>query len=197
LQIFNFIKFIKQTLKWFVKNNVILVGGLMKNKLPLYILIFIMSLILVNCAFPRYIWPQKDINAYTMNEHSLEQSVLIVSRSSEFKDAVVRKIGESFKEQPVYLKFIGLNELEQQDVSKYSAIVIVNTCIGWGIDRKTKAFLDKTENQDNIIILTTSGDGGWMPQMKDYTFDAVSSASELVKVDEIADKIIGKLNTLL
>ena len=169
----------------------------MKKLFPFLELFLLLSLILVNCAVPRLIWPQKDINAYNINEPSLKKSILIASRSSEFKDAVVKKIGESFAKKPVYLKFIGLSDLAQEDVSGYSAIVVVNTCIGWGIDRKTKSFLDKTEKQDNIIILTTSGDGDWKPKMENYSFDAVSSASELVKTDEVAEEIISKLNDLL
>lgn len=169
----------------------------MKKLFPFFMLFLLLSLVLVNCAVPRLIWPQKDINAYNINEPSLQKSILVASRSSEFKDAVVKKIGESFTEKAVYLKVIGLNDLAQQDVSGYTAIVIVNTCIGWGIDRKTKTFLDKTEKQDNVIILTTSGDGDWKPKMENYSFDAVSSASELVKTDEVAEEIISKLNALL
>jgi len=46
----------------------------------------------------------------------LGKKVLVDSRSSEFKDAVVKKIGEAFKDEPIYVKFIGLEQLKAEAV---------------------------------------------------------------------------------
>ena len=74
---------------------------------------------------------------------------------------------------------------------------MINTCMSWDMDRNVKAFLKKHKNQGNMIILTTSGDGKWLPKMKDQNFDAISAASEKNKVDEVANTIITRVKSLI
>jgi hypothetical protein len=141
-------------------------------------------------------WPQKDIQPNEFHEPSLGKKVLVASRSSEFKDAVVERIKAAFKDEPVYLKFIGLEPLEKEDGAKYSAVVLINTCMSWDMDRNVKAFLKRHKEQSHIIVLTTSR-SGWLPKMKEHNVDAISSASQKEKVDVVADEIITKIRLLL
>jgi hypothetical protein len=132
-----------------------------------------------------------------LNVPSVEKKVLIAARSSEFKDAVISRIKEAFKDEVVYMKFIGIDHLKKENGDDYSAVVVINTCMGWNMDRHVKSFVKRQKDQSNVVVLTTSGDGDWMPKMEDYDFDAISSASEMHKVDEIADKIIAKVRLLV
>jgi len=69
--------------------------------------------------------------------------------------------------------------------------------MSWDMDRNVNAFLKRHKEQSNIIVLTTSGDGGWLPKMKGRNFDAISSASQEDKIDGISDEIISKVRLLL
>jgi len=142
-------------------------------------------------SVPHLFWPQKDIKTVELNKNS-SQKVLIASRSSEFKDALVDKIKESFKDKPIYIKFIGLEGLKKEKDEKYNAVVMLNTCLSWDMDRNVKSFLKRHKDQSNMIVLTTSGDGNWKPKMKDQSFDAISAASKKENIDQVADIIITK-----
>ncbi len=163
----------------------------------LYLLIIIVTSIQLSCSVPRYIWPQKDIQSKEINDQSLEKKVLVASRKSEFKDAVINHVCRALKDRLVYIKLIGLKDLNQENVDSYSAVIILNTCMAWGMDRKVSAFLDEHENQEKMIILTTSGDGDWTPDMDDFSFNAISSASEIANVEVVSRKISNKTLSLL
>jgi hypothetical protein len=142
-------------------------------------------------------WPQKDIKSYELKDPSLEKRVLVASRSSEFKDAIVDQIRDAFKDEPVYLKFIGIDQLNEEDGTDYAALVLINTTMSWGMDLDVKAFLNRHKDHKNMIVLTTSGDGDWLPKMEGRNFDAISSASKQANVDAVAGTIIARVERLL
>jgi hypothetical protein len=156
-----------------------------------------LAVLQASCAVPRMIWPQKNIVTLELNSPSLEKRVLVAARSSEFKDAVVRKIRDSFMGMPVYLRFIGMEDLHGEKAERYSAVILINTCIAGGFDRNVDAFLSKSHDQRNIIVLTTAGDANWKPDMKGRTFDAITTASIATDVDKIAGEIMSRVNALL
>ena len=168
-----------------------------KGFLLFSILLLSVSIMQINCSVPHLLWPQKDIQPNELNEPSLGKKVLVASRSSEFKDATVNRIGEAFKDEPVYIKFIGIQQLKEEDGDNYAAVVLINKCMSWDMDRHVKAFLKRHKDQSHIIVLTTSGDGDWSPKMEGRNFDAISSASQKDNIDVIADKIITKVHLLL
>jgi hypothetical protein len=163
----------------------------------LFFLILIISLFQVYCSVPHRVLPQKDMPASELNEPSLDKKVLVASRYSEFKEAVIEKLKEAFKDQPVYIKFIGLGDLEQEDAKRYNAVVMINKCMAWQMDRNVIGFVKRYKDQGNMIVLTTSGDGNWLPKMEGRNFDAISSASKQANVDKVAGQIIDKVNSFV
>lgn len=162
-----------------------------------YALLLSWGMVLAGCYAPQYIFRQRDIQPYEMNMPTQPKKILVASRSTEFKDAVVERIKGSFQGKRVYLKFIGIENLKDENGGDYDAVVILNTCMNWTMDRHVEAFLKRHPYQGNMIILTTSGDGDWLPSMKERTFDAVSSASKIDRVDEIAKRILERVQQLL
>jgi len=149
------------------------------------------------CTAPQYIWPQSDMNLYEINQETLDKKILIASRKSDFKNAVVNRIKDAFLEQPVYIKIIGIDTLKAEDASRYSAVIIINTCMSLVIDRKVEAFLDKYGGLDSVIVLTTSLKGDIQPDTEGRQIDAVSCASAKEQIDPIADEIISKINKII
>jgi hypothetical protein len=170
----------------------------MRKRYLLFSILFLSTgMMQLGCSAPHMFWPQKDITSYELKESSLEKRVLVASRSSEFKDAIVDQIRNAFKDEPVYVKFIGIEQLKEEDGANYSALVLINTTMSWGMDLEVKAFLNRHQDHKNMIVLTTSGDGRWLPKMEGRNFDAVSAASKKANVDDVAGTIIAKVERLL
>lgn len=168
-----------------------------KKFYALCLIILVATLFHTQCSVPHRVLPHKDIQPSELNQSTLDKKVLVASRSSEFKQAIVDKIREAFQEKAVYVKFIGLGEIEKEKAEHYDAIVMINTCMSWDMDRSVHGFLDRYKDHNNMIVLTTSGDGNWLPKMKGRNFDAISSASKMANVDEVAGNIIMKIGRLI
>ena len=109
----------------------------------------------------------------------------------------MRKIKDSFNDKAVYIKIIGIEDLEYEDPNQYSATLLINSAMGWKIDRKVEYFLVKYEEMNSIIVLTTSNGGDILPSMEGRHIDAISTASIKEETKNVADKIIRKINNLI
>jgi hypothetical protein len=163
-------------LKWLVLSLIATIGG---------------------CTAPHYIWKQNDMRPHEINPPSLEQKLLIASRDSEFKQALVDRIGGAFTDRPVYIKIVGIEALADEDAHAYSAVVIVNTAMGWTVDVPVEHFLKKYGGLNTIIVLTTADGGDVLPDMENRNIDAMSSASVMNQAGPLADTIIAKVKRLI
>ena len=168
----------------------------MNMKKEILLLLFL-SLLPIGCTAPQYFWPQDDIAFQTINEPFLAKKVLIASRESEFKKEIVRKIKDSLSHRPVYIKIIGIESLKNEDANQYSAVVVLNTAMGWKADRKVESFLTKFGNLKTIIVLTTSDGGDVLADSEDRQIDAIASASIKTEVNNISNNIISKINKFI
>jgi hypothetical protein len=168
----------------------------MENKFLLCLLSFLI-LPFYSCTAPQYFWPQKDMGSRELNNPTLEKKILIASRKSEFKDTVVQKLEEEFGQKAVYIKVIGIEDLKFEDATQYSATVLINTAMGWRIDRKVDGFLDRHHGLNSIIVLTTSDGGNISVNKKRHEIDAISTASVIDETEFVADRIISKINKLI
>ena len=160
-------------------------------------IILIIMLLFSSCTTPQYFWPQKDANTEEINQSSNDKKILIASRNSEFKNAILQKIKDTFQNQDIYIKIIGINDLKAEDPNNYSATLIINTAMGWRIDKKVESFLKKYGKISSIIVVTTSAGGDILPDLEGRNIDAISTASVIEKTDQVADLVINKLNTIL
>jgi len=60
-----------------------------------------------------------------------------------------------------------------------------------------EAFLSRLKKDVHIILVTTSGKGGWLPEKGGRDFDAVSSASEMTSVDVVVRNVLARINSRL
>jgi len=157
----------------------------------------LIPLLLISCSVGRRVVPQSDIDAYEVGEETFGTKILLAARDSDFKVEVARGIGEALRDRPVYVKFIGIDQLEKEDAAEYSAIIVMTKCIAWGLDPEAESFLRKNPELSNIIVLITSGGGDWKPDMEGRKFDAVTSASVMENVDGITEEILEKLYAII
>ena len=160
-------------------------------------IILIIMLLFSSCTTPQYFWPQKDANTEEINQSSNDKKILIASRNSEFKNAILQKIKDTFQNQDIYIKIIGINDLKAEDPNNYSATLIINTAMGWRIDKKVESFLKNYGKLSSIIVVTTSAGGDILPNLDGRNIDAISTASVIDKTDQVADLVINKLNSIL
>lgn len=165
-------------------------------KTQISVLLFLV-LLFSGCTFPQYIWPQRDIDFQEINQPTLEKKILIASRKSEFKSRVVSRVRDAFHNKNAYIKVIGIEKLENEDANQYSAVVLLNTAMGWKADRKVESFLVRFGKLNKIIVLTTSGGGDVFADTKNRQIDAISSASTKDEVEDVSNNIISKINALI
>lgn len=156
-----------------------------------------MLLLFSGCAVPRVLWPQKDLPPSETVGIADGYVVLVASRNSEFKKALVDKLTGAIVAEGLAEKTVGVGDLKEIDAAVYDAVVVISTCLAWGLDRDVKAFLDRQKNHANIILVTTSGEGDWLPDKGEWDFDAISSASRLTSVDGIVRDVMGKIKRRL
>jgi hypothetical protein len=140
---------------------------------------------------------EDDISAHEKIYGGAGHALLVASRSSEFKDAVVGGIERAFVGQSVAIRFIGLQDLRQESAEDYDAVVLINTCIAWSLDPQVDAFLHKHREGGHVIVVTTSGDGSWEPKKQNREFDTVASASEMPRVDAVVEEVVAKIQALI
>ncbi len=148
-------------------------------------------------SIPQMVVMQEDIQPEELNDASLEKKILLAARNSKFKKAVINKIKESIKNDSIYIKCIGLTQLNDEDITPFNTILIINTTMAWNWDYKVKKFLKNNPKHDNVIILTTSGSGEWKPRGRNHQFDAVAAASESDNIEPVAEKIMVKIKEML
>ena len=157
----------------------------------------LLLLFLAGCAAPQYYWPQEDIVGSDAGIIPGERTVLIASRSSEYKENLVAELQKQLSAAQISQKIIGVKQLSKVDPENYAVIVVINSCLAWGLDRDVNAFLDSQETTANIIILTTSGEGSWLPSKRGRDFDAISGASVKDNVVNVAQDLIVRIQRRL
>lgn len=160
-------------------------------------IVFVIALSAHSFSFPQLFWPQKDMDSSSVNQPALAKKVLVASRAGDYKRALVEKIKEGLKGDSVYIKCIGLSRLKFEDASAYRAIVLINTCMAWDWDRNIHQFLKGKKNAANVIVLTTSASGKWLPKRNPAGVDAIASASRKADPSPVAADIIKKIKNLL
>lgn len=161
------------------------------------------TLCLVNCecfSVPHVFWPKHDVAATQAGENQAAGTVLIAARKSVFKEAVVKGVVDSLVADSLRVDIVGLDSTRNMDSTtlvSYDAIVLLNTCMSWNMDRRVNGLLKRLPDHAPFVILTTSGDSCWMPSERRRDFDAVCSASEDVKIQPVVDEIVGKVREKL
>jgi len=154
-------------------------------------------IMLFACAMAQRMSPQKDLPPSETLGATDGHVVLVASRSSEFKTALVEKLIEAVVSEGLAVKTVGVGDLKEIDPSWYDVIVVISNCVAWGLEQDAQLFLDRQKQHSNIILVTTSGEGGWLPDKGDRDLDAISSASKMTAMDGVVRDVMAKINVRL
>lgn len=131
---------------------------------------------------------------YELNTPQMEQSLLIATQGSDFKNKVTQGVVDRYKQDSLYIKVIDISGLGEIDPTDFTAIVVIHTWENWKPPVAVKSFLERTAAQgDKIIVLTTSGEGTY--KMEDV--DAITGESIIEDAPLFVDEIISRLDPLL
>ena len=119
------------------------------------------------------------------------EQVLIAGSKSDFKNALVAKVVKELNDRKITSAIVPLKQLKELDESKYDLLVLISSCIAFKPAPQVKKFLKKVKNKEKIIVVTTVGNEKWGP--KNLEVDAITTASTIVKVDEIANELVIKV----
>lgn len=126
-----------------------------------------------------------------------KKMVLIASRSSEYKIGLVAELQKQLTSAQISHKTIGVKQLDKVDSMEYAAVVVINTCLAGGFDHDVSGFLNRQKMTDKIILLTTSGDGIWLPDKRGRDFDAISGASIKANISDVAQYLMERIQKRL
>ena len=126
-----------------------------------------------------------------------EKMVLIASRSSEYKLGLLAELQKQLAAAQISHKAIGVKQLDKVDANDYAAVIVINTCLAWGLDQDVINFLDRQKTTAKIVLLTTSGDGLWLPDKRGYDFDAISGASIKANMSDVAQDLMERIRKRL
>ena len=153
--------------------------------------------LLAGCAVPQHFWSQKDIVEFDVNTIPGQRTVLIASRASEYKKQLVAELQKQLSAAHISHITIGVKQLHKIDPIDYAAVVVINTCLAWGLDHEVSTFLDSQKTTSNIILFTTSSEGSWLPDKHGLDFDAISGASVKANVGDVARNLMERIQKRL
>jgi hypothetical protein len=166
----------------------------MKNRVVLKIfLVSVIAIQGVSGGVPHLFWVQRDIQEQEIKTTACKYTVLIASRKSDYKEAIVQKIVAALISDSICIRITGLKKLKKENEGDYHAVVLINTCMGWGIDIPVKKFLRRSKDPSAVIVYTTAAGDHWKPAMRRQKFDAVTSTSKKDKTDLITKSIVDKI----
>lgn len=141
---------------------------------------------------PSAIMGHKDVPDSTFGDSTSTQKILIVSRDSEFKRDIAYTVADSLATDSLFVRVGGVTLLKDLDPKKYSAIIILNTCLSWQIDNKVQDFFKDNPDYSEVVLFTTSGDpkGCGKGRHVPAYVDAISSAS-------VKEDLVPKISLIL
>lgn len=154
--------------------------------------VIVIFIVILSCWY-KISHSMKLVPPIEINTKYFGQNVLIATQGSKYKDAIVNGVVDYLLSKPVYIKIIDVSNLNKVTINEWNAIVILHT---WEISKPpiaVKEFLKDNYSSNQIIVLSTSGNG----DEKITDVDAITGASLLRDVPNHVDTIIDMLDNLL
>lgn len=141
-----------------------------------------------------YTYSMDTVIPFEVNSPSLDTKVLIASQGSRFKDSLVKGILKHYQKDTIYFKVIDVYTMFTTTISKWDAIVIINSWEYGSPPRNVTKFIENHPDQlDKLIILSTVGSSNI--KLKDV--DVISGESIIEKTPVYRDTVVKRLNKII
>ena len=160
----------------------------MRIRLILLLPALVVALALAGCA-------PKMVQTVEFGDPQTALRILIATEQSEFKQAVTETLVRGLDDGALFFKITDLRNLESEPAGSYAAIVILSTCVAWGLNPRVRAFLESPVAKEKIILLTTAGDVDWQAAVDGV--DAITSASSPADVSRVAETLQTRIRAII
>jgi hypothetical protein len=161
------------------------------------IFLILIMLSLSSCfSVPHLLLPKKDVSSREITVPNTRYRVLITSSSGEFKEGLIDTLIQELVADTIAVRVTRLKNLKKIKTIDYAAVVLINSCWSWDMDRNVKKFLKLYPDDRHIIVVTTSGAGNWQPKQKTKNCDAISTASQIERITPLVQDIFGRIHQL-
>lgn len=165
-----------------------------KSKKVLFYASGIIITFLLFSIWYNYKYGMSKIAAFEINAPSYKQKLVIATQGSPFKNAITNNLVSHYRQDSIYMKIINVEDLQKIDPENYNAVIVIHTWENLKPPVSVVNFFNKIGyQQNNIIVLTTSGQGNYKMQQ----VDALTGESRLDNVNDYTQQIIKKVNPLL
>ena len=130
---------------------------------------------------------------FEVNGPQVREHVLIATQGSAFKDAVVKRVADRLEKRPAYVKVIDVAALGDVREADWNAIDVLHT---WEMSKPpaaVKTFVDRAQARDKLVVLATSGNGGYHLE----GVDTITSASLTSAAPAQAEEIVSRVEKIL
>ncbi len=158
------------------------------------ILLFAILILEMSCNVPRIMWPKEDVQVSEVNSPELKTRLLIASRTSPFKEMVVKRLKEYYADKDVYVKVIGVDQLRKENMRDYTCVLIMSSCIAWGVEPQVQTCIEGNPYYYGFVVFATSGKGTWKPGLRHEELDTISGASIMASVDEKSQELATRID---
>ena len=122
-------------------------------------------------------------------------NLLVAGDSSDFKDRVRNRIIARYRKNG-NIDVVNINNLKDIRPEDYDVILIMDTCIGCeDFNWSMKSFLDKLEDNNNVVLLMTTGYSHY-----EYSYggvDAITAASRIADEEEIFTELSAEIDRII
>ena len=162
--------------------------------------VFVALLLGCRSNVPHYVWPKKNINQRSVAGESASSVILIAAQKTGYKEQLVSVLIDELRPSVSRIEVAGLESLKKAEAADYDGFILINTCMAWKPDPRVAKFIDThPDQQEMMIVYTTSGDGGWLPKLEErsWKIDALSGASEAKTINGKVEEIVSLLKARL
>jgi hypothetical protein len=153
----------------------------------------ISTLVIVALAF--LVSCTRNVKEVQFTAENAKFNLIIASDSSDFKDEVRNRIIDKYSNNG-NIDVVNIDKLENIRPEDYDVILIMDTCIGCeDFNWSMKGFLDKLEDNNNLVLLMTTG-----YSHHEYSYggvDAITAASRIANEEEIVTRLSEEIDRIL
>lgn len=163
------------------------------GKRILFVVLALVGASLVFMTWYRLYYSMDVVRAFEVAGPPAGARTLIATQGSAFKNAVTTGLVEHLRRRPAAVKVIDVSGLKSIQPQDWDVIVVIHT---WEMRKPpaaVQAFADRTQQKDNLVVLTTSGAGNFkLPGV-----DAISAASQIAEVPARVKEMTMKIDAIL
>lgn len=157
----------------------------------LTILILAVAMLGISYSWYIYKFSMSKAASYEVNQiENNNKKILIATQGSKYKNQLTNALVTELKTKNNYIKVIDVSDLAPINAADWDVIVMLHTWEMWRPPLPVKMFIDRVNDKDKLVVHTTSGDGNY----KYPDIDAISGASEIIKIDPVKKKLLDKIN---